>query len=50
MQPLSLVLIGRQLLLPLFDVGRGLEQRRRQLGVVPLQRRKLRLPVLIDAG
>lgn len=50
MEPLSLLLIGRQLLLPLFDVGRGLEQSRRELGVVALQRRQLRLPVLTDAG
>lgn len=49
-KPLRLLLIGRQLLLPLLDVGRGLEQRRRQLGVVPLQGLELRLPVLVDVG
>ena len=50
MEPLGFLLIGCELLFPLLDVGRGLEQSGRQLGVVPLERLQLGLPVFTDAG
>lgn len=37
-QPLCLLLVGSQLLLPLLHVGSGLQQRCGELGIVPLER------------
>lgn len=47
-ESLGLVLIRRQLLFPLFDVGGGFQERRRQFGVVSLQSGELGLPVFGD--
>lgn len=49
-EPLRLLLVCRQLLLPLLHVGVGLVQSRHQLGVAVLQGEELRLQVHLTDG
>lgn len=47
-QALCLLLVGSQLLLPLFHVGSGLQQRRSQFGIVSFEGSQFSLPVFAD--